>query len=709
MNVCALDVVARTPDFESLASSLELRGWEWDLLHAADGTSDLGTIARQLGIDNDSAISFVHEAIHRGLLGVATMSLTAYRMRAPQAALASPPQKPVLGTTAVAAPALEAPVPEPQKPGAISFSVNSFDWNDPAETFEESEDEAAPAASAVPGKTVTAHVGGVHYDERFGVEHPDGPFASAREAAVEPAVPEPIAVEPVAVEPVAAAAAEPIAVEPVAVEPVETIAHDADVRDSAVHDEPAHPSVPKTGIAAVAATVAGVSAAAFGSVIDAVTPKDKPAEEAAVPAAEPPLSKIAFADEPVAETAADVPVEEPFAQTRIEEVPHLDTHAAEAFAAPAEPVEDPFAPQPVTIDEPFAAAAPHDEPFAEAAASDASFAPVDDPFAPKTSAYETFEKPPVFAEAPVAEMSHVDDPFAAKPVAVEDPFAAKPPEHEPFAASSHAVEDPFAPKAAAPEDEPFAAAATHDVDPFAPVTHHDEPFASATHDDEEPFVSAAHEEHEPLVAPAYHAEPIAEASLHDEAPAAETASSAPIAMSIGEFDTFEPIERHDEPVSSNGRAAAHEEPGEDSAPGSISFSFGDDSFDTHETHEAHDAPEDTHAEAYEPYQAPVASAKPLFEEPAAPVAAAPEPVFPQATTIEHHEDEKPAKTLGETQSTYFEREAIDTDAARDMDQKAKTWKESLSWREQQELNEAMETGKEKSGVIGSLLRALGVR
>ncbi len=222
MNVCALDVVSRTPDFESIAATLELRGWEWDLLHDVDGVTPLGEVARRRGIDLDAAIGLVHEAAHRGLLTIGTMSLAAYRQLAPmQPAFAAAPRTLSLGTSAAAAPRVEPavvaapiaappPIPPPPAPaastGAISFSSDAFDWDAPEPVFDEPEAET-PAAFDAPVASVAAHddhvaaapvdeepsplvfeepaasaheepVGVVHYDDRFGIEHENGPFAS---------------------------------------------------------------------------------------------------------------------------------------------------------------------------------------------------------------------------------------------------------------------------------------------------------------------------------------------------------------------------------------------------------------------------------------------------------------------------------------------------------------------------------------------------
>jgi hypothetical protein len=242
VNVCALDVVSRTPDFESIAATLELRGWEWDLLHDVDGTTPLGEVARRRGIDLDAAIGLVHEATHRGLLAVGTMSLAAYRQLTPmQPAFAPAPRTLSLGTSAVATPLVtppapavspaaafapaSPPAPAPASTGAISFSSDSFDWDAPEPGFDEPEAQDALAASASvvheehaafahdepatiahdePDEIVQREpVGVVHYDDRFGIEHEDGPFAAPSTGPVDDpfAVPASAFDEPVTAEP----------------------------------------------------------------------------------------------------------------------------------------------------------------------------------------------------------------------------------------------------------------------------------------------------------------------------------------------------------------------------------------------------------------------------------------------------------------------------------------------------------------------------
>ncbi len=177
MNVCSLDVVTRAADFETVASTLELRGWEWAFLHDVDGEATLGDIARRCGIDIDSAIGFIHDAMHRGLVTIPTMTLDAYRVRVPmQPALRGSNPVLSLGTSAVA-PAEHAFTEPAPASGAISFSSDAFDWNATEPSFEEPEDAADLAV---------AH-DGVHYDERFGVEHAGGPFATTHQHDEEPA------------------------------------------------------------------------------------------------------------------------------------------------------------------------------------------------------------------------------------------------------------------------------------------------------------------------------------------------------------------------------------------------------------------------------------------------------------------------------------------------------------------------------------------
>ena len=172
-------------------------------------------------------------------------------------------------------------------------------------------------------------------------------------------------------------------------------------------------------------------------------------------------------------------------------------------------------------------------------------------------------------------------------------------------------------------------------------------------------------------------------------------------------DVHAPLEAP--PASAQATHVEHEAPPHDDTPGSISFSFSAD--DPADVHESFDASSDHRSpDVWTPaptHVAETAAPSPAFAQ--APAAPVPEPVSAKA-------DEPVAKAapaadahVANTQSLFFEREAIDTDAGRDLDAKVKNWKESLSWREQQALDEARARGTEKPGMIGSLLRALGVR
>jgi hypothetical protein len=280
------------------------------------------------------------------------------------------------------------------------------------------------------------------------------------------------------------------------------------------------------------------------------------------------------------------------------------------------------------------------------------------------------------------------------------------------------VDDPFA--VAMHHDEPFAEAAPHEIeDPFAiaPSTNgkvHTNGFSTNGHTPvrfDDLFADA------PPLAPApAHDEPVAEVPA-SESPLLAPSAKAPIQFDVTSFDDVpvEPIAQTHEPVASENPpaaappiqtppvvetpvaeapvAAAHaavaapEEESQDATAGSISFSFSAD--EPAGSHETYDAPA-------------VRESREIWTPP--PVQPAPAPAPVAAATP------APAEPANQTQSLYYERESINApEASRDLDEKVKNWKDSLSWREQQALSEANGTGAEKSGVIGSLLRALGVR
>jgi hypothetical protein len=525
MNVCALDVVARSADFETVAATMEMRAWEWNFLHDIDGETALGEIARQRGVDLDSAIGLVTDAMKRGLVVIPTVTLEAYRSHAaPQTSLRGTSPAVALGSAALA----DAPfdfATQPPSTGAISFSSDAFDWNAPEPAFEES-DEPTEVASA-PEK-----LGSVHYDDRFGVEHPGGPFAAAE-------------------------------------------THDSPFSIESHHEDEPLAAVPPA------------------------------------PAPEP----VAFHVEPFAEVA-----------------PHPESAPHPEFASHSE-----VAPLPEAA--PFGEV----EPFADVAPS--------------------LLVPP---QAP----AHPADPFAvtAHP---SDPFAPDAP---------HAVDDPFA---VAPSENGKAFTNGASLNGHTPVRF-DELFTDA------PPVAPTHDEVAPAAAP----DP-APTTLHFDAASFDDALfTAP--QPPHESAPVEPPA----PVAQ----AVHDvqiEPETQTEPGSISFSFSaDDPAGTHETFEAHGVRESP--EVWTPPAQPIAAAVP--EPPIAPI---PEPV----AKTEPVAKSEPAAVdpMKNTQSLYYEREAIDTDAGREHEEKVKNWKDSLSWREQQQLSEALGAGDEKPGVIGSLLRALGVR
>jgi len=526
MNVCALDVVARSADFETVAATMEMRAWEWNFLHDIDGETALGEIARQRGVDLDSAIGLINDAMQRGLVVIPTVTLQAYRSHtAPQTSLRGTSPAVALGSSALA----DAPFDFAVAPstGKISFSSDAFDWNAPEPAFEEAED--APEVASAPEK-----IGSVHYDDRFGVEHPGGPFAATE-----------------------------------------------------THDEP----------------------------FSVVSHHDAAAAHAA------PVTHDE--EEPVADVA-------PFADVAPALVDRLPSYA---------PLDDPFAPA-AHVDDPFAEAAHVDDPFAEVAPHG-----VDDPFAAAPS-----ENGKALTNG-LSRNGH-------NPVRFDDIFAettpSAPPHDEPAASFPP---DPTPTPAPAPSTIHFDAASFDDV-----------PFESLA---ETPAPAPA-----PTPVPA-HVEPPATVLHAVQQPVHETA-----------HDTAR--DAHD---------AIEAEP--QAETGSISFSFSADepagSLETFEDSGVHESPEVWTPPTREQLQAAAAPA----------ASTAPAPAVEPASAAAAEPAAAP-RAPGTTQSLYYEREAIDTDAGRELDEKVKNWKDSLSWREQQQINEALGTG-EKPGVIGSLLRALGVR
>jgi hypothetical protein len=79
MNVSAVDVIARSNDFEEAATRFELRPWQWNFLHALDGRAELRDVAAKCGLDLDVATSFVEESEPAGLVRIVSMSLGDYR------------------------------------------------------------------------------------------------------------------------------------------------------------------------------------------------------------------------------------------------------------------------------------------------------------------------------------------------------------------------------------------------------------------------------------------------------------------------------------------------------------------------------------------------------------------------------------------------------------------------------------------------------
>lgn len=49
------DTIARSRDFDERAGAMQLRPWQWEFLHGADGRMRLGDLASRCGIDFDTA------------------------------------------------------------------------------------------------------------------------------------------------------------------------------------------------------------------------------------------------------------------------------------------------------------------------------------------------------------------------------------------------------------------------------------------------------------------------------------------------------------------------------------------------------------------------------------------------------------------------------------------------------------------------------
>jgi hypothetical protein len=79
MFVCARDIVARTPDFDVLASNMTLRPWQWEMLHAFDDRTSLGAIARRIGVDLTSITESLSALEQHGLIKIRTVTREEYR------------------------------------------------------------------------------------------------------------------------------------------------------------------------------------------------------------------------------------------------------------------------------------------------------------------------------------------------------------------------------------------------------------------------------------------------------------------------------------------------------------------------------------------------------------------------------------------------------------------------------------------------------
>ncbi len=125
------DTIARSRDFDERAGAMQLRPWQWEFLHGADGRVRLGDLASRCGIDFDTAANLVHETEALGLVDIVTLSLDGYR------------------TAAAPAPALAAPR------SAVSVSFDSFSsaltaWDAPGHDALTDVPASEPAARAEP-------------------------------------------------------------------------------------------------------------------------------------------------------------------------------------------------------------------------------------------------------------------------------------------------------------------------------------------------------------------------------------------------------------------------------------------------------------------------------------------------------------------------------------------------------------------------------
>jgi hypothetical protein len=338
MNVCALDVVARSPDFETVAATMEMRGWEWDFLHGIDGETSVGNIARHNGIDLDSAVDFVHEALRCGLVVLPTMTLQAYRSAPSAASLRSSSPTLSLGTGATAE-AYDFATPAAAA-GAISFSSDAFDWDAPEPALDETEESAEPA--------MVEAAGSVHYDDRFGVEHPDGPFAATQpdDALSATRFDDAFSIqshhedEPPAI---AAQHEEPFAdVAPALVDPFAVAPQEDPFAAAVPHAPEPFPSAPSENGKAYTngVSVNGHNPVRFDELFAAAPP----------PAAEQPVAEQPVAEQPIAAQPAPAPIAfdvasfsdapAPFADAPVE--PHAQTHE------PPSVVTQPAAAQPPT-------------------------------------------------------------------------------------------------------------------------------------------------------------------------------------------------------------------------------------------------------------------------------------------------------------------------------------------------------------------------
>jgi hypothetical protein len=143
------DTIARTGDFDDRAAAMHLRPWQWLFLLAADGRMRLDDLARECGLEFETAADLVHETEALGLIEIVTQTLEDYRAShatvAPASALPAftAPWRIVdpIAMAPQAMPIAAPPIEVPMKKLSVSFDALSSMFDDPAPT---------PAAAVAP-------------------------------------------------------------------------------------------------------------------------------------------------------------------------------------------------------------------------------------------------------------------------------------------------------------------------------------------------------------------------------------------------------------------------------------------------------------------------------------------------------------------------------------------------------------------------------